>query len=275
MQIVLKGANFGKNNVGHTPIDVEYEKETQTVIKALTSVLTDEDKAKLDILIFSLKKADLWDKIKVLLLPSLFHSIQDAYLNVKTGIRMEITNGEKIIFTDGKGLNFGSYTIGDIIPSLLYTGDGIKTDNCHIGFYNTEPEDNDTLKSRFMLNVSDDLKMGRRCVEGGLVGTFMVGSSRLNFDPNTTYSTGLVCGSFNKETLSHIVINNGIVSTKEVEQPINGREVQKIDFGYGNTISESGVFYPTNSQIGFYTIGYSMTSEELIALDAIIEELMN
>lgn len=256
-------------------IDIPFEplEETKAIVDSATTNFSKAELIKLDNFIISLKSYGLWEKIRIIITPSFFHSSDDIFLNLKDAVRLTGST-DKINFTDGLGINFRSYLETDAAPNLDISSYAIKNSNSHIGFYNTTPDNTSAgnsvaacikdVKSAIMLNA-----IGRRALSSN--GAVYLDTTRLDFDAATLLSTGFCIASFNYP--SQTIIANADGNPYEyngVFPPVSSisQIVKNLVFNYSNNYNSG--FAPPKGDYGLFTIGVDLSADELAIYNTII-----
>ena len=254
MYIVLRDADFSKNNIGNIDIDLPMDDLTVSIINKFSVSPSQYLQKALNVFIINLKNSGLIHKIDSLYLPVFSVNAVESFTDV-IGLNTIDPSGKTYAVTQGKGVH--------VSGTALLSFPIANTINFHAMAYNT---DSIPVISGIGYSIGQEVYgFGRRMFNSGNTPGAFVGANgnRVNSDSNLGSVTGV-----------QILSNNGI-------QAILGDNGQLFtgtptgNFISQNTISLNvGSAAINGSNFGIYSIGKYLNSDETAEYMGYVSSLM-
>ncbi|MBR6517646.1 MAG: hypothetical protein IKT40_12515 [Bacilli bacterium] len=279
MIIVLKNADFSRNNIGNIPINLPIKEETKRIMSLYTKYPVEQENEfaqALNSLVTKMQNSGLYDKITMLALPSMASSIAECRINAKNG---DVVSNESLfesLYTLDNGmLKRTDTTFEDTINTCGHVINHSSNDFTMFGIYFTEVTNGYTIEPICggRINGWYGFKSTYRYISDGPSGQILAGGN--NVSPKG--GSGALLAAYGITTTPFVVSFDGDtvyyrdkrLSRIGVCTPTDEKLIQFYPLLVGTSNS------PSIGSMMLYGCGYKLTESEVSEMYALLEEFYN
>lgn len=278
MILILKNADFSRNNIGNIPITNPLTEETLRIMQSYSKFPAEQKNEyvqALNSLIVGISDAGIYDKISVLAIPILASNIGECSVNVKSGARLENeTYFKKLFALNERGeLYRTAETFNDTTEHCGYAITHDSNDFMMFGVYDAGNGDTDAMAGAKIAGWYG-FKNKLDFIETGPSGQVVVGGA--NATPKGGGNEALLSAYGAVSTAYVVSARSGEVYYKDKRATRTGvYSADSASLMMYYPLVTKGLYAQSNGSYLLYGCGYSLTEAETATLYSLLADFYN